>query len=144
MSITLPQCFSRRLACRAVAIVLSLWLLPSEARSQDETIDNLLQQATIASQRGEHDRAIAKYGETIARDPKTAKAYYLRGREHFRAGHIEESLADFDKYIELDPRANNRLWERGITDYYAGKYADGAKQFEDYQKFHDQDVENSV
>jgi len=71
-------------------------------------------------------------------------AWYLRGREHFRAGKIAESVADFDKYVQLEPQAENKQWERGISYYYAGDFAKGAKQFEDYQKFHDQDVENSV
>src|SRR5439155_1358288 len=68
----------------------------------------------------------------------------MRGRENFRAGQIAESVADFDKYVELEPRAENKQWERGIAYYYAGEFSRGAKQFEDYQKFHDQDVENSA
>jgi lipoprotein NlpI len=104
----------------------------------------LLQQATQATQRGDGERALARLSQAIQASPKTAIALYLRGREHFRAGKIAESVADFDKYAELEPQAQNRLWERGISYYYLGQYEKGAKQFEDYQKFHDQDVENSV
>jgi lipoprotein NlpI len=97
-----------------------------------------------AAERGEHDRAIAKLTDAITASPTTPLPWYLRGREHFRAGKIAESVADFDKFVQLQPQAANQQWERGISLYYASEFDKGAKQFEDYQKFHDQDVENSV
>lgn len=106
--------------------------------------EQLLQQATEAGQRGEHERSIRLFTQAIEGHPNLAIAWYLRGRENFRTGHIDESVADFDRYVQLEPAAENRQWERGISYYYAGQFAKGAKQFEDYQKFHDQDVENSV
>jgi lipoprotein NlpI len=123
-------------------LAIATLLASRDARGQD--VDELLQQATQASQRGEHERAIAKFSEAIKVSPAKALPWYLRGREHFRAGQIAESVADFDKYVELQPQSANQQWERGISYYYAGEFAKGAKQFEDYQKFHDQDVENSV
>jgi lipoprotein NlpI len=138
-SLAKGQSMSRTLsAVSAITILLAL----VSARGQD--VDGLLQQATHASQRGEHERAITKLTEAIKASPATSFAWYLRGREHFRAGKITESVADFDKYVQLEPQSANQQWERGISYYYAGEYAKGAKQFEDYQKFHDQDVENSV
>jgi lipoprotein NlpI len=128
----------RLLAAGTVMCVLSARVV----RAQE--LDDLLQQAAAAGQRGEHERAIAKLSEAIRANPRAAMPYYRRGREHFCAGHIDESVADFDKFIELEPRAANQQWERGISLYYAGQYEKGAKQFEDYQKYHDQDVENSV
>jgi lipoprotein NlpI len=115
---------------------------PQGAACQE--VDQLLQQATQAAQRGDRQRAIGLLSSVIESSPRTSIAWYLRGREHFRAGQIAESVADFDKYVALEPQAENRQWERGISYYYAGEYAKGAKQFENYQKFHDQDVENSV
>jgi lipoprotein NlpI len=109
-----------------------------------EDLDQLLQQATEAAQRGEHDRSIRLLTRAIDEPNPPSLCWYLRGRENFRAGRIDESVADFDKYVEREPRAESRLWERGISYYYAGLFAKGAKQFEDYQKFHDQDVENSA
>jgi lipoprotein NlpI len=109
-----------------------------------QEIDQLLQQATEAGQRGEHERSIRLLTQAIEQKEAPATCWYLRGRENFRAGHVEESVTDFDKYVERAPRAESGLWERGISYYYAGQFAKGAKQFEDYQKFHDQDVENSA
>jgi lipoprotein NlpI len=114
------------------------------ARAGAQDVEEVLRAATQASQRGERERAIAKLSEAIKASPTTAMPWYLRGREHFRAGKIAQSVADFDKFVQLEPRAENQQWERGISYYYAGEFAKGAKQFEDYQKYHDQDVENSV
>jgi lipoprotein NlpI len=118
--------------------------LACPAAGQESTIDDLLQQATQASQRGDHEQAIARLSEAIDKNPMSARAWYLRGRAHFCAEKIAESVADFDKYVQLMPQAKASQWERGISLYYAGDFAKGAKQFEEYQSFHDQDVENSV
>jgi lipoprotein NlpI len=124
------------------AVSASWFLAPLPARGQD--VEDLIQQATQASQRGERDRAIARLTDAIALSPTTPIVWYERGREHFKAGKIAESVADFDKYVQLLPQAENKQWERGISYYYAGQFDKGAKQFEDYQTFHNQDVENSV
>lgn len=128
---------------RMLAAALIAWLAVAAACSSQET-DPLLQQAALASQRGDYPRAIEQLTTVVEQSPTMAIAWYLRGRANFCAGKIAESVADFDKYVELEPQAKNRLWERGISYYYAGQYEPGAKQFEDYQKYHDQDVENSV
>ena len=126
-----------------LALLVFASLLPAAAcRAQD--VDQLLQQAMQAAERGEHDRALIKLSEVIKANPATPLPWYLRGREHFRAGKIAESVADFDKFVQLQPQAANQQWERGISLYYAGEFDKGAKQFEDYQNVHDQDVENSV
>ncbi|HZL89830.1 MAG TPA: hypothetical protein VFB96_15800 [Pirellulaceae bacterium] len=109
-----------------------------------ETTEDLLQQAAQAAQRGASQQAITLLSDVIAKDPKHADAWYLRGREHFKIGKVKESVADFDKLVELRPDLASRQWERGISCYYAGEYEKGARQFELYQTYHDQDVENSA
>ena len=128
---------------RCVVFAL-LVLAAARAQSQQATYEELLQQATQAAQRGNHRQSIEGLTAAIKANPQQPLPLYLRGREHFRVGQVSESVADFDRYVELLPSAKNQQWERGISYYYAGEYAKGAKQFEDYQKFHDQDVENSV
>src|SRR4029078_11454263 len=114
------------------------------AAGQDAAIEDLLQEATQFALRGQHADAIDRLTEVITKSPTTAEALYYRGRENFRAGKISESVADFDKFVQLRPKSEAEQWERGISYYYAGQFAKGAKQFEDYQTFHNQDVENSV
>jgi lipoprotein NlpI len=133
------------IACLVRSVVLSL-LLGSGAAclSQEAAVEDLLAQATQASQRGEHRQAIERLSEVISKAPEMAEAWYLRGREHFCASEVEKSVADFDKYVALRPKAEAQQWERGISYYYAGEFAKGAKQFELYQTFHNQDVENAA
>lgn len=132
---------------RSAALLITLVavnLCPRQSVAQSRDVDDLLAEATRAGERGDHQQAIARLTEVIAKSQKTTIAWYLRGREHFRAGKVAESVADFDKYVELAPEAESRQWERGISCYYAGHFAKGAKQFGLYQSFHDQDVENSA
>src|SRR4051794_8131696 len=96
---------------------------PTTSRGED--IDQLLQQATEAGQRREHDQSIRLLTQAIQQDGAPAICRYLRGRENFRAGRIEESVVDFDKYVELEPSAESRQWERGISYYYAGQFTNG-------------------
>jgi lipoprotein NlpI len=129
-----------------LARTLSLGLLLGAAAclAGQESPEDRMQAAARAAQRGEHDQAIEILTAVISDDPKLADAWYLRGRERFRAGQIKDSVADFDKFVELRPNLESRQWERGIAYYYAGEYEKGARQFELYQTFHDQDVENSA
>ncbi|MBC8352334.1 MAG: hypothetical protein H8E66_10115 [Planctomycetes bacterium] len=104
----------------------------------------LLAQAQVAAASSDSATAVRLASEAIQADAKFAAAYYLRGRERFRLGLVEQSVADFDRYIELQPATASRQWERGISCYYAKQFEKGAKQFELYQTYHDNDVENSV
>ncbi|MFN0020544.1 MAG: tetratricopeptide repeat protein [Pirellulaceae bacterium] len=124
-------------------VLLSVALLCTMA-SADDTEEDLLQKAAQDSARGNVEQAIGVLTEVITKNPKQSLAFYLRGRENFRAGKIKESVSDLDKHVELEPKAESRQWERGISYYYAGEFEKGAKQFELYQTFHDQDVENST
>ena len=125
-----------------------LFVIGCQFAMEDEQEEDLLQKAAQASSRGDSEQAIAVLSEVIAKNPKQSLAYYLRGRENFRAGKIKQSVSDLDKHVELavaaDPKAEARQWERGISYYYTGEFEKGARQFELYQTFHDQDVENST
>ena len=125
----------------ACALLVSARSIAQEPNSE---VTELLTQAARAAQQQNHQQAIDLLDDAIQKDPKSAIAYYLRGRANFCAGNVKKSVADFDKYVQLDPMAESRQWERGISYYYAGEYEKGAKQFELYQTYHNQDVENST
>lgn len=139
---------SRFLLAGLLTVSLAAVTTPAAAQEQqpvaEASLDTILQQAARHAQRDESTQAIALFTQAIKVDPKLSLAYYLRGRENFCIGKVDESVADFDKHVELSPDAESRQWERGISYYYAGEFAKGAKQFELYQTYHDQDVENSA
>jgi lipoprotein NlpI len=131
-------------ACSSSAEDAAAEQAAAEKRAAEREVQELLMAATSAAVKREHDKAIATLDEAIAKNPKLAEAFYLRGRSRFCAGQIAESVADFDKYVALRPDDEKSQWERGIAYYYLGEFAKGAKQFELYQTYYDQDVENSV
>jgi tetratricopeptide (TPR) repeat protein len=54
--------------------------------------------------KGDVDRAIADYSETIRLDPKSALAYNDRGGAYFDKGALDRAIADFNEAIKLDPK----------------------------------------
>ncbi len=116
----------------------------AEKKAAEREEQQLMMAATSAAVKGEHNKAITTLDEAIAKNPKLAEAFYLRGRSRFCAGLVAESVSDFDKYVALRPDDEKSQWERGIAYYYVEDFAKGAKQFELYQTYYDQDVENSV
>jgi lipoprotein NlpI len=120
------------------------WGAVGRAAANDVSSEELVRRASVAAERGDNLEAIKLATLAIDQDPKAALAFYVRGRERFRAGQFRDAVADFDRYIALRPDVAPRQWERGIACYYAGMFAEGAQQFESYQEFDGQDVENSV
>ena len=81
------------------------------------------------SDKGDNDRAIADYSETIRLDPNYAPAYNNRGNAWGDKGDTDRAIADYSEAIRLDPKFvpayNNRgsAWgdkgnnDRAIADY---------------------------
>ena len=111
---------------------------------QGNSVDDLVKSAEAANKEGQYKKAIELLDKAIAKDPKAAAAYQLRGLTHFKLGNIAGSIADFDKFIDLEPARKAGHWQRGISYYYAGRYDDGMRQFEGYQTVDSNDVENAV
>lgn len=128
----------------AAFVVLAAPLFVQPWLAADESSRQLFTDAQGAARQGQHRRAISQLDQILTITPHHTDALYLRGREHFRAGQMEQSFDDFERLVELKPELKSRLWERGITCYYAEKYREGVAQFESYQDFDDNDVENAV
>src|SRR5262249_8980100 len=52
--------------------------------------------------KGEYDRAIADYAESIKADPNYAKAFNNRGAAYQKLGQLKLAVNDFDRSIKLD------------------------------------------
>lgn len=82
--------------------------------------------------------------EAAAKLQPTAELINYLGTIRYQAGQLKEALADFDRAIKLEPKLEISHWQRGIVYYDLGQWENGRKQFEQYQGFHDNDVENVV
>jgi lipoprotein NlpI len=119
-------------------------LLVGAGLLQGDTVDDLVKSAAAADKEGQYQKAIDLLDKAIAKDPKVAVVYQLRGLTRFKLGNIAGSIADFDKFIDLEPARKAGHWQRGISYYYAGRFDDGIRQFEGYQTVDQNDVENAV
>jgi hypothetical protein len=97
----------------------------------DDTEEDLLQKAAQDSARGNVEQAIGVLTEVITKNPKQSLAFYLCGRENFRAGKIKESVSDLDKHVELEPKTESRQWERGIASNALPRFSQ-TYRFRDY------------
>jgi tetratricopeptide (TPR) repeat protein len=106
---------NRRIAA-AVVILLIAGLLGAIAvrtwRSQDAT-RAVLEAQKLAGD-GKPDRALQKYGEAIALNPKLQDAYMGRARLYEQKGDYGKALADLAKSLELDPSSQSSLLEKAV------------------------------
>src|SRR5438270_205848 len=56
------------------------------------------------AEKGEQDKAIADFTETIRLEPKYADAYYNRGLSYVAKGDQHKAIADFTESIRLKPK----------------------------------------
>ena len=71
--------------------------------------------------RGNYDRAIADYSESIRQNQSNAASYYGRGVAYKMKGNYELAIADFNDAIRLDPNQPLAYFNRG--DCYQNKHA---------------------
>jgi len=141
-------CFLNRLPIEfRLAIFVLLWgvvFLSSVSATRADENEMQRERLYRAISAGDHRLACDLLDDLVERSPNVASWWYLRGKQRFLNGEFAASIDDFDHYLGLEPERARSLWERGISCYFAQQYGAGAKQFVDYQKFHDQDVENSA
>jgi tetratricopeptide (TPR) repeat protein len=53
--------------------------------------------------KGNHDKAIADYSESIRLAPEDATAYYNRGMASEQKGDFQPALKDYQRFAELNP-----------------------------------------
>ena len=72
--------------------------------------------ASPHQEKGDHDRAIADFGEALRLDPDDARAYANRGAIYEKKGDLERARADFRAVLAMPPKdgdwAHNNARER--------------------------------
>jgi protein O-GlcNAc transferase len=86
----------------------------TEKQMSRETVE-ILQQAAIALQGGEFERAIHLYSAVIERKSDHAEAYYKRGNASNALGRWETALVDYDRAIAVNPKYANAFCNRGAV-----------------------------
>ena len=78
------------------------------------------------SDKGDNDRAIADYSETIRLDPNYAPAYNNRGNAWGDKGDTDRAIADYSEAIRLDPKGAGSYRSRGHANFDKGDFTAAA------------------
>src|SRR5271156_5738244 len=65
--------------------------------------------------KGDYDRAIQDFNETIHLDPNNERAYYGRGSAYKKKGDYDRAIQDFSQAIHLNPNFARAYYDRGNT-----------------------------
>jgi tetratricopeptide (TPR) repeat protein len=72
--------------------------------------------ATVHSEAGQRDQAIADCTKAIQLDPKLALPYYNRGAIHSGSGQLAEAIPDYTQAIQLNPQFAEAYFNRGVAE----------------------------
>lgn len=72
--------------------------------------DALYARALTWQQKGDHDRAVAGYDETILHDDKANDAYFRRGKIRQSKGDLVGAIADYGEALRVLPPMRRRNW----------------------------------
>jgi len=110
------------------AALVAILLLPNVAASADA--------ATEAYQKGlsclgeqDYDAAIAAFTEAIRLNPKSAQAYYNRGKSYALMGGLENAIADCSEAVRLDPKLAVAYQCRGFVSPRKGENIKAEEDF---------------
>ena len=63
--------------------------------------------------KGEHDKAIADYGEAIRLDPEDTYGYIGRAAVYQGIAEYDKAIADYSEAIRIDPDDSDAYHDRG-------------------------------
>ncbi len=72
--------------------------------------------------KGERDRALRDYEESVALDPASASSHRVRGNIYKLNGDLDRAIAAYDEAIRLDPNDARAVLNRGGTYYQKKEY----------------------
>ena len=112
-----------------IAFAFLFWYLqggPEKIRQQ-KTAKRL----RAAAKAVDPEEKIRLYTSVIESDPKSAEAYFNRGKAWDDKGDHDKAIADYNKAVELDPRDAEAYYNRGLAYRHKG---DCDKAIPDYTK----------
>jgi tetratricopeptide (TPR) repeat protein len=96
--------------------------LRSIAEKLDDDVQNRIFRGTLHRDLGEIDKAIADFSWAIAKDPKLAEVWDLRGNCYFRKGEFAKAVEDYSHAIKLKPGEGWYWHERAFAYLMLGQH----------------------
>ncbi len=109
-----------------------LCVLSLRAAETDKQINELINQAAEAFDKGRREEAFALCAKAIETDPKSVRALYVRGRFAAIDRQVEKALADYDAALKLDPGSALIYQQRGTELFKLGRVEEAVSDFDQY------------
>ena len=81
--------------------------------------------------KGEYDRAVQDYDQSIKLSPTYSKAFNNRGVAYQKKGEYDRAIKDFDESIKLNPDYGNAFANRAATYQIKGEYERAARDYDE-------------
>jgi lipoprotein NlpI len=100
------------------------------AWGEEKPVDELLAEAKSAFERGQPEAALKLAGQAVERDPKNARAVFVRGLLYEALAKHEPAVADFDAAIALNPDYADAYDHRGSEQFKLAKIDESIADFD--------------
>ena len=111
---------------------IALGLAVASAPAAEVTVEELLNQAHAAHQKGEHAQAVSFANRAVAAAPTNARCYYVRGRIYAESREAAKAVADFERVLGMEPRAPGVYQLRGVEHFKLGHFKESIADFDRY------------
>src|SRR2546422_3103965 len=117
---------------RLFALCVSVLLVTFLARAAEKSAEELLTQAGVSFAKGTREDAIELATKAIQAEPKSAKAYYVRGRFYAEVRQPQKAVKDFNQALVLDPKSALPYYHRGEESFKLGRIKESAADFDKF------------
>src|ERR1051325_6813902 len=125
-------CVGPGFVCAVLAGFVTLGLGAAEKPVADKTADEMLRQAGVSFAKGNREEAIELATKAIEAEPKSAKAYYVRGRFYAEVRQPQKAVQDFTQTLALDSGAALAYYHRGAEGFKLGRVKESAADFDKF------------
>ncbi|TMK10002.1 MAG: tetratricopeptide repeat protein, partial [Alphaproteobacteria bacterium] len=98
-------------------------LINSSAQTPQSLVIAYNNRGNAYTAKGEYDRAVQDYDQSIKLDPNYARAFNNRGVAYQKKGEYDRAIEDFDASIKLNPDYASAFANRAQTYLNKGEYA---------------------
>jgi regulator of sirC expression with transglutaminase-like and TPR domain len=94
----------------------------NQDQAKNTQLEAKVEAANLLAKSGDYVHAEAELNAVIAKDPKNARAYKLRGHVYYAKKEYKKALMDLDRVVQLIPDHPNALVDRAIVHSMLGQH----------------------
>src|SRR5205814_1466580 len=121
-----------QLLARLFAPCVLVFFATFMARAAEKSAHELLTQAGVSFAKGHREDAIELATKAIEAEPKSAKAYYVRGRFYAEVRQPQKAVKDLNQALVLDPRLGLAYYHRAAEGFKLGRVKESAADFDKF------------